>query len=76
MNFKQSQNFRIICGDVCFYTTKKQIASFSGVGDFSKFNAAVQKALLCLELEAPHIGISGTWEGLQIQINTVAGVRP
>ena len=72
MKFKQSQRFRIICGEVCFYTTKKQIAS--GLGDFYKFNAAVQKALVCLETEAPHIGISGTWEGLQIQINTVAGV--
>ena len=72
--FKQSQRFRVNVGDASFYATAKQIRS--GVGDFSKCNAAVQKALDSLEyyrsgngVESACVGHAGTWEGLQVQLN-------
>ena len=69
--FKQSQKFRIINGSACFYATAKQIRS--GLGDFQKFNDAVQKALCALEFSqgdrVPPSGLCGTWEGLDIQID-------
>ena len=73
--FKQSQKFRVIVGDACFYATAHQI--LWGVGDFSKCNAAVQKALDSLEFtrsgsgvaDQCAVGIAGTWEGLQVQLN-------
>lgn len=69
--FKQSQRFRIINGSACFYATAKEIRG--GLGDFMKFNDAVQKALCALEFtngdKTPATGICGTWEGLQIQID-------
>ena len=73
--FKQSQKFRVIVGDACFYATAKQIRN--GVGDFYKCNAAIQKSLDALEFsragkgveEQLSVGICGSWEGLQIQLN-------
>ena len=73
--FKQSQRFRICIGSVSFYATAKQIRS--GVGDFSTCNAATQKALDALEFtrsgsgaaDQCAVGLAGTWEGLQVQLN-------
>ena len=72
--FKQSQNFRVISGPACFYATAKQIRG--GVGQFTQFNAATQKALDALEayrsgdgIESTTRGLAGTWEGLQIQLD-------
>ena len=72
--FKQSQRFRVIVGDACFYATAKQIRA--GVGDFYTCNAATQKALEVLEVyrsgdgvEMCSTGLGGTWEGLQVQLN-------
>jgi hypothetical protein len=73
--FKQTQKFRIIVGNACFYATAKQIRN--GVGDFMQCNAATQKALESLEFtrsgeglaDQCASGLAGTWEGLQIQLN-------
>ena len=72
--FKQSQRFRVCIGNVSFYATAKQIRY--GVGDFSTCNAATQKALDSLEFTrscggvlANAVGQSGTWEGMQVQLN-------
>jgi len=73
--FKQTQRFRVIVGAACFYATAKQIRW--GVGDFSQCNAATQKALDALEFtrsgegagDQCAVGLSGTWEGLQVQLN-------
>ena len=73
--FKQSQKFRICIGSVSFYATAKQIRN--GVGDFSTCNAATQKALDALEFtrsgkgvaDQCAVGLAGTWEGLQVQLN-------
>ena len=73
--FNQTQKFRVIVGDACFYATGQQIVW--GVGDFSKCNAAVQQALNALEVtrsgkgiaEQCTSGIAGTWEGLNVQLD-------
>ena len=72
--FKQTQKFRVIVGPACFYATAKQIRD--GVGDFTKCNAATQKALDALEFQrsgndilACSVGLAGTWEGLDVQLN-------
>jgi len=73
--FPQVKRFRVIIDNACFYATAKQIRS--GVGDFMKCNAAVQKALDALEFmrsgkgaaEAAAVGLAGTWEGLNVQLN-------
>ncbi len=73
--FKQSQRFRVIVDAVSFYATAKQIRN--GVGDFTKCNAATQKALDALEFtrsgsgvaDQCAVGLAGTWEGLQVQLN-------
>lgn len=73
--FPQSKKFRVIVGSACFYATAKQIRY--GVGDFTKCNAATQKALDALEFtrsgegaaDQSACGIAGTWEGLQVQLN-------
>lgn len=72
--FKQTQRFRICIGAVSFYATAKQIRN--GVGDFGVCNAATQKALDSLEFTrscggvlANAVGQSGTWEGMQVQLN-------
>jgi len=72
--FKPTQKFRVVVGEACFYTTARQI--LWGVGDFSKCNAAVQKAMDALEFQrsgsdalACSTGLAGTWEGLNVQLN-------
>jgi hypothetical protein len=73
--FKQAQRFRVIVGAACFYATAKQIRN--GVGDFGACNAATQKALDALEYQRSGsgiadqctMGLAGTWEGLQVQLN-------
>lgn len=73
--FKQSQRFRVIVGQACFYATAKQIRY--GIGDFAQCNAATQKALDALEFtrsgngiaDQCACGIAGTWENLQVQLN-------
>jgi len=73
--FPQTKKFRVIVGDACFYASAKQIRF--GVGDFTKCNAAVQKALDALEFtrsgkgpaDRCACGIAGTWEGLQVQLD-------
>ena len=73
--FKQTQRFRVIVGQACFYATAKEIRN--GIGDFTKCNAATQKALDSLEFtrsgdglaDQCAAGLAGTWEGLQIQLN-------
>lgn len=73
--FKQSQKFRVIVGTACFYATAKQIRN--GVGDFAQCNAATQKALDALEFtrsgsgaaDQCAMGLAGTWENLQVQLN-------
>ena len=73
--FKQSQKFRVIVGAACFYATAKQIRN--GVGDFTICNAATQKALDALEFtrsgagaaDQCAVGLAGTWEGLNVQLN-------
>lgn len=73
--FKQTQRFRVIVGQACFYATAKQIRN--GIGDFSNCNAATQKALDALEFirsgsgvaDQCTTGLAGTWEGLQVQLN-------
>lgn len=73
--FKQTQRFRVIVDQTCFYSTAKVIRN--GVGDFVKCNAATQKALDALEYtrsgtgaaDQAACGIAGTWEGLNIQLN-------
>lgn len=75
--FKQTQRFRIIVGQACFYATARQIRD--GVGDFGQCNAATQKALDALEFtrsgtgaaDRACTGITGTWESLPVQL-TVA----
>jgi hypothetical protein len=75
--FKQTQKFRIVNGNACFYATAKQIRN--GVGQFLSFNAATQKALDALEFsrsgtgfaDSATSGIGGTWEGLQIQLDVM-----
>lgn len=72
--FKPTQKFRVIVGPACFYATAKQIRA--GVGDFVKCNAATQKALDSLEYTrscggvlSDTVGQSGTWEGIDVQLN-------
>lgn len=71
--FKQSQRFRLIVGQACFYATAKQIRH--GVGDFVNCNAAIRKALESLEYTrsfndvlANAVGQTNTWGGVQVQI--------
>lgn len=72
--FKATQKFRVISGNVCMYTTAREIRN--GVGDFSTFNAAVQKCLDALEFQRSgndvlscSVGLAGTWEGVPIQLD-------
>jgi len=73
--FKQTQRFRVIVGQACFYATAKQIRY--GIGDFSQCNAATQKALDALEFtrsgkgtaDQCAVGIAGTWENLAVQLD-------
>ena len=75
--FKQTQKFRVIVGDVSFYTTARQIRD--GVGALGPCNAALQKALDALEYTKSGTvaacklhaacGIAGIWEGLNVQLD-------
>lgn len=66
--YPASQKFRVCSGVCSFYATAKQIRS--GLGDFSKFNDAVQKSLCALEgMRGEAVGLAGTWEGIQVQID-------
>lgn len=72
--FKQSQKFRIIVGQACFYVTAKQIRN--GIGDFSIFNAAAQKCLDAFEFQrsgkdvlAFSTGLAGVWSGVSMQMD-------
>jgi len=72
--FKQTQRFRVIVEQACFYATARQIRA--GVGDFTQCNAAVQKSLDALEyyrsgtgIESAATGHAGVWEGLNVQLN-------
>lgn len=74
--FKQTQKFRVIIGDVSFYTTARQIRD--GVGALGPCNAALQKALDVLEYTkntksgtVAACGIAGIWEGLNVQLDIV-----
>lgn len=72
---KQSQKLRIILNDVAVYTTAKQIRY--GLFGFTNQVAASQKALDALEFarngtgaaDRATVGLCGTWEGLQVQID-------
>lgn len=65
--------FRVIVNGIHFYTTTKAIRN--GVGDQYATNAALQKALVCLEapisLFAKSRGIAGTWEGMNVQLDRI-----
>ena len=79
--FPQSRKFRLIVSmasgyqdPVHFYTTARQIRD--GVGDNINWNAACQQALNALETmrsgpgaESTAVGIAGTWEGRNVQLN-------
>lgn len=73
--FKQGQRFRVIMDTVCIYATAKQIRA--GLGDFTRCNAATQKALDALEgirsgtgdAEQACSGLAGTWEGMSVQLS-------
>lgn len=73
--FSQTSKFRVIVGPACFYATAKEIRS--GIGDFVKCNAAVQKALDALEFtrsgtgvaDQCAVGIAGTWEDMNVQLD-------
>ena len=73
--FKQTVRFRVIVGDACFYARAKEIRA--GVGDFTRCNAATQKALDALEYtksgtgaaDRAACGIAGVWEGLNVQLD-------
>lgn len=64
--------FRVIVNGIHFFTTTKAIRA--GVGDQYATNAALQKALLCLETPvsfAKSNGIAGRWEGMSVQLDRV-----
>lgn len=75
--FKQSQKIRVIISGVGFYTTVKEIRN--SMFCFGTQNAAVQKAICALEgmrsgigaADKSAIGLCGTWEGLQVQVDLV-----
>lgn len=72
--------FRVIVNGIHFFTTTKAIRN--GVGDSYATNAALQKALICLETPVtrnyfapmPKVspnGIAGVWEGMSVQLDRV-----
>lgn len=73
--FKANQRFRIIADQACFYSTARQIRA--GLGDFVRFNTAVQEALTALEntrsgsgaAEQCAVGLTGTWVGINVQLD-------
>ena len=75
---KQSQKLRIIIDRIGIYTTAKQIRW--GLFGFVSQNAAAQKALDALEFQRSGsgaadqctMGLLGTWEGHQVQIDILS----
>ena len=69
--FKGSQRFRVIVGNVSFYTTAKQIRD--GVGDLVQCNEAVRQSLASLEayrVSCPAaFGQCGRWNDMNVQLN-------
>jgi len=72
--------FRVIVNGVHFFSTTKAIRN--GIGDHYETNAALQKALVCLETPvvrkyfapmptAKANGISGMWEGMTVQLDRI-----
>ena len=68
---KQSQKLRIIMSGVAVYTTAKQVRGC--LFGFTNQNVAAQLALNALEFVQPDhaVGLAGTWEGLQVQIDMI-----
>lgn len=69
-----STNIRIRSGSVSFYTTAENIQQ--GVGDCVLFNNACVTAMNILNTmrktdTIPPRGMSGTWNGIQIQIDII-----
>lgn len=74
--FKPSTKFRVVSGNVSFYSTAKQIRE--GVGGFISFNLAAMEALQAFEnyrtgdgVETCSTGLAGTWQGVQIQLDVI-----
>lgn len=71
----KSQKLRIIVNGVSIYTTVGTVRN--GIGDFTKINAATQKAVDSIEFtrngnglaEQCCCGIAGTWEGVNVQVS-------
>ena len=69
---KQNQKLRIIMSGVAVYTTAKQVRGC--LFGFTSQNVAAQLALDSLEfmrVTDPAVGLVGTWEGLQVQIDMI-----
>ena len=70
--FKENQRFRVIVNGISFYTTAYAIRT--GVGDFTKVNEAIRNAIGALEFlraSDPAVGLSGTWQGYNVQLSMV-----
>jgi hypothetical protein len=75
--FKKSQRFRVIIHSVHLFTTAWDIRM--GVGDNTRQNAAIQDALIALELikggtgaaDAAACGLGGCWQDYQVQLNVM-----
>lgn len=75
---RQNQKIRVIVNDIHFYSTVKAVQN--GVGDHTALNIAVTSALYCLantrkkygdRKAKPVTGITGSWNGFQIQLDLV-----
>lgn len=75
---KKNQKLVVYAGSFSVYTTAGIVRE--GIGCLADFNAAAQKALDALEFmrsgsgaaEQAVSGISGIWEGINIQVDIVA----
>lgn len=74
--FDQTQKFRVIVGDACFYATAEQIRY--GVGELARCNSALREALESLEtyrsgsgIESCATGQAGEWQGLRVQLDVI-----
>lgn len=73
--YSNTSRFRVIINDACFYTTAEKIRA--GISDLVLCNSAVQQALDVLEVTRSGsgsagqatTGISGRWEGLNVQLD-------
>lgn len=75
--YTKGTKFRVILNGVHFYTTVKMIRT-GEFSDSSNQRAAVQKALDALEFQRSgtdilrhSVGLSGTWEGHEVQLTLV-----